>query len=257
MTTLQQHPLEHYLDLIRAAECWRFSRWGDGEWRAVFQNHPGKHNCDGHLYFPDMGRALYQVLQGYSPSDHYTMGLQPLAQRLYGPRIDRLVSQFGWPKGAWHNADVFHRASGNGRINDVIAACRTRPILMVGPAYLESWCRQVFPGSQFVTVPIKDCWLERSRVLEEITEALRGQIATGIVALSCSMMAEVLIDDLDLRFPKQHLFVDFGSVWDPYAGRQTRKYHKDLTDDSKRISPTPADEHRDGSQQDPDPDVAG
>jgi hypothetical protein len=101
--------LEFFLDKIRSREAFAFSRWGDGEWKSVLGQHkPGKHNCDGHRFFPPMGKELGQVLRS---KPEYLLGLQSLALKLLRPEINKFLQQHGLQELTWYDADVFHDAS--------------------------------------------------------------------------------------------------------------------------------------------------
>lgn len=228
---IRKPPLDYYLGLLEHSPVLRFSRWGDGEWTAVLDKRKNGANCDGHKYFDDLRQALSGVLRGRVPASGHIHGMQPLALRLFEQSILEFL------KGCdsttdWHDADVFHRASIEGRIQDVFRAVRTCRTILVGPGYLGNWASspETLGIADFIEVRSRDCWLDRRETLSRICGALERLAGVGrsLVALSCSMMAEVLIDDLSRVFPDRHLFVDFGSLWDPYAGHQTRKYHKEL-----------------------------
>ena len=47
-----------------------------------------------------------------------------------------------------------------------------------------------------------------------------------LISLSASMPAEILCDKLYDRIGKQHTIIDFGSLWDPLVGVNSRSYMK-------------------------------
>ena len=98
---------------LRQIKCWEdpftFSRWGDGEWRAVLrQNKKGGQNCDGHKFFPKMGVDLAAVLIG---RPQYMLGMQNFSMRIYGKSIQRFLERNNLTDLRWYTADVFHHGS--------------------------------------------------------------------------------------------------------------------------------------------------
>ncbi len=191
-----------------------FTRWGDGEWNAVLQRRPGKSNCDGHQFFPDMGRELGEIIR--RPPD-YMIGMQPLARRIMGKKIDHFLGR----ELPWVGADIFHKAA---QRNDwaFLKAFREQRHALVGPEHL----RRVFPGSRFFAIPDKDCWLATDDVLSWVRKKLTEKTCVGFCA---SMAANVWIDRLWQEQPGKHLLVDFGSVFDPLAGVRSRSYMQPVT----------------------------
>lgn len=224
LITVTSNPLSFYLEALEARRAWRFSRWGDGEWNAVLNRRPGSANCDKHQFFPDMGRRLCEVLQS---QPKYWMGLQPLAVRMFSEAIQDKLKELGWSRADWHDADVFHRASGKGKLLPLIQALQRRQMLFIAPSYMEEWARRTFSVVGFIAVPDRDCWTAYSEVLDSAVKQLSAY-SDLVVSISFSMPAEILVDDLDIRFPGQHTIIDFGSLWDPYAGKKTRKYHHQM-----------------------------
>jgi len=189
-----------------------FSRWGDGEWRAVCQQRPGKANCDGHQYFPDMGEALGDVLRSRPP---YILGFQKWPLKTRRPWCEWLERE-GLTDLTWVEANCLHTAA---QKNDW--RFRQWPHIMVGPRHLL----KVFPNTEFIVVPDKDCWLQTDAILSEVWSVLTDRRQHMVVGYCGSMAANVWVDRLYHEFP-QHSHIDFGSVFDPLAGVYSRRYMK-------------------------------
>ncbi len=83
-------------------ENFAFSRWGDGEWKALL--HPGAgHNCDGHDYFPSLGAALAEVLES---RPRYLLGMQSFAQKRMGGEISTWLAQRRLSDLVWCDSDI-------------------------------------------------------------------------------------------------------------------------------------------------------
>lgn len=212
--------LEWFAGRIAAKEPTTFSRWGDGEWNAVLGRRRHHQNCDGHPYYPKMGSELKQVLL---TRPEYTLGLQGLAQRSM-PDVGVWLGQNYLADLDWVDADVFHHASGAGGLAPLVAAMRTVPVVLVGPPHLHAPLKTVLGYAKHVIVPPKNCYLALKDLVTDTLGALDGLPAGSVAAVSASMPAKLLIAALHRKVGRRHSLIDFGSVWDFYAGVTSRGY---------------------------------
>jgi hypothetical protein len=221
------------LQYMRDGTPFTWSRWGDGEWSCLLQNRPGSANCDGHHYFPDLGKALKDILESQPP---YFLGLQRLAteQLMGNDEFQRLRGM-----NQWCNNELLHHASIKGRLGEFFEALKERQvsqeIILVANAHTV---KKLLPlgeiGFKSVVIPEKDCWNKWLDIQYEIDEAIKSATHINVmpVILYCaSMMSNVLIDKtytyckaVDIGITQ----IDCGSVFDPYCGRNTRSYHHKL-----------------------------
>lgn len=195
-----------------------FSRWGDGEWNAIF-GMQGK-NCDGQPY-ASVADDLKRVLRS---KPGYLLGLQPLAARLYPDHITRWLKQNVLLGLHWRNADVLHKASLKGKFDPFLAALRSRQIVLVGPAHLDRLA--LFPVTRRIVVPDRGhAHGARDKILMHTLSAIR-KIKYAVILISAGMTAKGLVHDLHAEAGARSTIIDCGSVWDPYAGVASRKYHK-------------------------------
>ncbi|MEX2235346.1 MAG: hypothetical protein WD824_24495 [Cyclobacteriaceae bacterium] len=201
-------------------ETFAFSRWGDGEWESVFAlRNENEANCDGHLYFSSMRESLHKILVSNPP---YLMGMQKLAyHKLLGREIDSYLKNNGIFR-EWLNADAFHDASGNGQIKSFFTILAEKNVLLAGPAHLKKLTLFHF---EFCEVPGKNCWLERDRILRDIKEIIRMK-QPEVILFCAGMTSNWFIDELHGSF--RGFILDVGSLLDPYAGVNSRNYHKKL-----------------------------
>ena len=229
-------PTQSYSLLLKRFEDdqpFSFSRWGDGEWEAVLDlKNEHETNCDGHQYFASLKEALHKILVS-NPS--YLVGMQKLAyHKVLGREIDAYLKT-NRIKREWLNADAFHSASSKGEIKSFFDILAKKNVLLIGPAYLKKLNTFTF---DFCEVPVKNCWLERDRILQEINEITRTK--TYDVILFCAgMTSNWFVDQLHNNFPG--FILDIGSVLDPYAGVNTRNYHRKLSDTLRASLKTPFD----------------
>lgn len=191
---------------IKDGTPFKFARYGDGELNAM--NGKIGQNCDGHEYFPEMGVRLIESL---NPENDIMVGIQPLSVNHYPDMVKYYFKHFT----KLYNADVLHSASIDGRIQPFFDALSGRYVILVGPAHLAP----VF-NSVHIVIPSKNCWLQYEKVKENMKYHL--DVDDAVVVLCASMMSEVLISDFSYS---KHTFIDCGSLFDPYAGVNSRKYH--------------------------------
>jgi hypothetical protein len=218
---IEQRSLDAFISLIRSRQPFALSRWGNGEWDSVFGRTEGT-NRSGHHYFPKMGSDLKDLLLS-RPS--YMLGMQNLALRLYEGQIESWLEEHGLDELDWINADVFHKASAKGRLLPLVEALREAPgLAIVGPAHLRKL--ENFLGFQeFVEVPLPDCYLSKDRTLKQVKSIAKSLPDGSVISVSAAMPANLMIDSI-VKSPtgSRLLLIDFGSLWDPYAGVKSRSY---------------------------------
>ena len=121
------------------------------------------------------------------------------------------------------NADCLHKASIKGKLQPFIDILKKKNVILVAPKYLG----KLKIHNTHIEVPELNCWLNRKRIMERcIYNATANEKAVFIFC--CGMPANIFIHRLYENFGKKHTFIDAGSVFDPYVGKKTRKYHYDL-----------------------------
>lgn len=199
------------VDDLKNSRAFKFARYGDGEIYCM-KGRQGA-NCDSHTYFPDLGSALRKAV---SAQRSYMVGIQPLSVSHLPQDV---TTYFGHFK-ELYNADVLHNASIQGIFDQFMHSLSSRYIVLVGPAHLSN----LFAECVHVVIPDQNCWWVYDQVREQIAFHIEG-INNAVVLLSASMMSEVIIDWFE---DFHHTFIDTGSVFDPYCGVMSRKYHYKL-----------------------------
>lgn len=212
---------EELLNKLRNDEPFSFSRWGDGEWACML----GKHgeNCDGHKYFNTLGFRLTSVLQ---ERPQYTLGLQEKAmQSTLAPKIHEYMDFWQIAKLNWVEADVLHKASMHNKLDDFIEQMERGGTVLIAPAHVAVWFSKLNNKGHIVVIPEHNCWC----AYESIKHALLKTYAEGNKYYYCaSMMSNVLIDDMYNMMGDTITQIDCGSVFDPYAGKCSRRYHSEI-----------------------------
>lgn len=206
-----------FLKDIKSGKPFAFSRFGDGEFNAIM-NKRGN-NCDGHNYYHDMGVELRAVLmRNRKAVPNYHIGIQDMAkrQRAGEPDFDNLVMPH------YTNSNCFHKANiREGNLNRFFDALKGKDVVIVGPEHLSQLDQFQF---RMILIPLKNCWEFKPNALSQCFKNLRP----GRVFLFCaSMMSNVLIDYL-WSIDNKCTYIDIGSALDPYVGKNSRSYHKNL-----------------------------
>jgi hypothetical protein len=198
---------------LNAGKNFKFSRFGDGEWNCIFSK--SGQNCDGHKYFKDLGESLAKVILS---EPQYTVGLQPLSMSY--DRTDMIKNFCRGLKINWVNADLLHSASIDNELDKFITAIQSRYVIVVGPPHLAAF----FNYGVHIVIPTVDCWLSYQEIKKQISFHIE-ESQNAVVLFAASMMSEVLIHDFK---DHDHTFIDVGSVFDPFCGVKSRRYHHKL-----------------------------
>lgn len=233
--------LDFYVKPILEGKPYSFARYGDGEWSSILEKRKyPQSNCDGHFYYQDMRDDFYRVfrcLRDEARKYDYLLGMQNMAMRMWGSRIRRFLREYAIQDREWHNADVFHHASREGQLKPLIEALKPANVIVVGPGHLRG-LQRVFGYNEFVRVPQQNCYLQLTWLLRKIRKAIDRASKPVVVAISASMPAEILIHRLYEDHGSHAFLIDFGSVFDPYVGVASRKYHQGMCLDAiQTISP--------------------
>jgi len=219
------------LNFIETDEPFTFVRFGDGEINAMLGSRTSQ-NCDGHIYYTDMGEALRNVWLTNNPNnDNYHFGLQNLAMNSQGDKIQQFIDENNITID-FVNADILHHASGRGNLPKMFDVLKKKgQIIMLAPSYMIGMAK--YYNSQYhVVVPDKNCWLGYKGWNYELSKAIARVKIKGvpIVLYMASMPAKVAINDMYNQYGQDIIQIDIGSAFDPYVGRLIRGYHKKVYD---------------------------
>lgn len=202
---------------LQTGRAFTYSRFGDGEFNAILGKTGA--NCDGHTYFPDMGRELADILRSRPP---YMVGLhhgakEPLATETLNWLNDNdSILRFVW-------SGIFHDALKHGWMPDFFQALEGRKVCIVGPPHLRSIENRI-KYNEFIEVPPKDCWTSTDIIMGDVDEWIEPD-ANQVILFCASMAANVWIHRLWKMYGDSVTLIDLGSGIDPYCGVKQRSYH--------------------------------
>ena len=200
--------LNEIIKKINKNEPFAFTRWGDGEWYNV--NKVKGKNCDGNTYYEDLGDELLKIV---SEEQDYFLGVQTLIN--YSVQESKKYPQ------KWVDADVFHKSSIEGNLHSFITELEKKHIVYVGNKSLGN----LTFIDEFIEIPLNDCWKSKEEILERVKNTFSDKLK---VYLFSSGMASNYFIHVLWKENKNNILIDVGSVFDPYVGRKTRSYHRNL-----------------------------
>ena len=214
--------LKFYVDKINAGERFSFVRYGNGEWDCILGLYH-KTRSGSQKFTPDLRKALAASLTQHRTGEYY----RALQSASFLKRIGILPKAEAWLaenklRIPWHDGEVFTKASMKGQFHPLITALKKQRVVVVGPKWLSS-----LPfASVFVPVASHNCWSQ----IEGIKAQLRN-VQNAVVSFSAGPATKVLIHYLQPIIGNSCWLIDFGSIWDPYCGVKSRRYHQRMTAD--------------------------
>jgi hypothetical protein len=194
---------------------------------------------------PKLGAQLRETLLNPLPKPAIYQLPSPKTSRQEG--FTRYVEREGL-KIQWYQVDGLSDAGRLGKLGLFIKALRSRRLILVGPEKLKPLEGDLFHFDRFVEVPDRspkppkdhpsrkgsdlpawlsvpiamrnNAWKYKDEVCSELRPILEKDPST-VVMFCAGMLSETAIYDL---FEPDRTLLDIGSVFDPFAGKLSRKY---------------------------------
>lgn len=211
-----------------------FLRYGNGEWGCILRTAVRTGSGSHTLKPPALRDGLVRGIRRHQGvSNSYYLGMQSLS---YLTRVSLLSRIEDWlskraPKSVWYGADVLHKASMKTKLNPMIQQLRKMRVVVVGPKWLRKLNEGVFGYVGFVEVPSRDCFYQYKRLKTELISKLDKQT---VVVFCAGPPAKMMISEIYEQLGNKHFLIDYGSMWDPYCGKHSRRYHKRITQAVRR-----------------------
>lgn len=222
--SLAHRGIGHFESLIEKKIPFAFPRYGDGEFSSIL-GYSGQ-NCDGVQYTEKLRVALTETLMYPHLQDNYFYGMLAIAFRFYRPYIEKFITTHNLDI-TWTEATFLVAANRHGRFSNFLSILQSRPILYVGPTYLQGLAEVL--GLQipyFISIPDKTAFEHREEIRNKV---LVYSDAADFVGFSAGPATKWLIWALYPDLGDTHTLIDFGSIFDGYVGRPSRKYQRRKT----------------------------
>lgn len=215
-TMIKPLSLTDFVAMIETVPGFSFARFSDGGFFCM-QGRKGQ-NCDGVVYTQEQASALLGAIR----DPNITHGLTSIAVHAANAKEWLAAMQLHVE---WYDADVMLKASDSGELLPFIECLRRRKSLVVGPSHLARLGG--FPIVERVECHPTQAFEEVDQLELEIAYRIkRSKIDT--VLFSCGQGASpTLVSRMHSLYP-EIVFLDVGSLWDPYVGVLSRSGHKRL-----------------------------
>ena len=172
--------LDEYLRLLRSSEAFGQATYGDGEWACILGHQGG--NANGEPYHPTIRDALRASL--LQPTGHWC-AMQPGPYRAEAEAwiADHAVTA------PMVCQQTLPDASYRGEFAPVLAALRTRHLVVVGPSHLAALPVEHFGPIQHIPVPLGCAWTVAADTLERV----KATAAPSALVLFASGMASNMV----------------------------------------------------------------
>lgn len=217
---------DNYDDMIAmltTKEPFSFVRYGDGEFGLILKderiwNHLSSKWGQTLL---DQAGPLRAIIES---GPKYILGVQEMAYRLWPEQLDALVPESVYTV----QADCLHRRSEVGTIDSFFDALSDRNVILVGPSYLSGYCKHM--GWQLITSIQDGSWRVWEDIYYKVVIAINKMDVEQnkkdpVVLYSASIASKLCIDRVYNEFGNVFTQIDTGSLFDPYVGVISRKYH--------------------------------
>jgi len=217
---LIKHEVDFYLNKLKEGEFFSFSRWGDGEWLCATGS--SGMNCDRHIYFDELKRGLNNALindKGYYKAIwDFEHGQIKRVLNIILTHVNQLDVKTDWvDAGIWENLVLV------GGIEKLKEQLENMNFIMISN---NDKRRINLKYVDFIEIPKINCFLEKERIKNDILEMV-NKYDKPVFGLSASMATNVIIDELYDEIGNKCWMIDFGSIWDPFVGINSRSYHSE------------------------------
>lgn len=217
--TILPLPLSVFVSNLERGRNFSVSRYGDGEWFAL-TGAEGQ-NCDGVRYTPDLAAALSRSLTEHADYIH-CMGPKASSNPDLAPRVETWLTAHA-PHVVWHNSESLLDASLKGHLFPFVHALTQRKVMLVGGAHLRKL--PVLKPVVHIQVPARDAFSHLERMEGEV---LKRAARADVILLAAGPAAKVMLHTLHKTLGKTHTLLDVGSLFDLYAGVDSRRYARKM-----------------------------
>lgn len=228
-----------YAQRIKENKPFTFIRYGDGEISAIIND--GRRITGSHshrLDVPKMKQQLRQsIIRRPNASNYFTAVRETALNRRFETWLIRNNRHT-----KWHDCTVFYKASRKGQLFPLIDAIRQSDLklVMIGPPHLAKMQKHL-PVAKFIPVPIRNCY---KTIGQKIKLVIAESDEPLIVSISAGPPAKIMAWRLYKHVGEKSFIIDFGSLWDVYVGRPSRRYQRSMSGATIRKNLGDRDERR-------------
>lgn len=208
-------PIDEFVRRLRSEKGFCFARYGDGTFFGI-TGIEGI-NCDGSPIRNDQKDLLLKSIKDKT----ITHGIGDLA--ISEAKAGEWLEAQGI-EAEWYDCNVMHTASLKGELKPLIQLLRQRRTALIGANHLRHF--SMIPIQSYIQAHSTKAFYEVDYLQAAARKAItRNRLDT--VLISAGTAAPVLVSRLHKDFPDINV-IDTGSVWDPYAGKLSRKVFRKI-----------------------------
>ena len=223
MIQVRNLPLSYYVNMLKEHQPFAFARYGNGEWGCLLGTAKVTGSGSQRLDIEKLRKGIQSSIKSSVGDKYFFLGLQSrgyLANISLLPKIEAAVAKH-FPEVKWVEGEVFAKASWKVQLNPMVRELRKQRMVVVGPKWLKALKHRAFQYEQFIEVAPRDCFKTYRQTRNAILRVKTG----SVVSFSAGPTSKALIGAVRRARGDELTLIDFGSVWDPYAGKNTRRYH--------------------------------
>lgn len=214
-----------YAAMVEGRIHWAQAGYRDGEFGAILGRCSG-HNINGEDYTPELGAALRETLMRPVGQwcclwwPHQTIGAKVYRDALVWIGANK-------PPVQWLPERPIFRAVIEGAAAPFFAACRTRRVIVVGPAHMVRL--DLLDVAVHIPVPKGTAWKLADDLTDEVCSAVGDRGDDPLVLIAAGMGANLIIHRAWPRLRGRATLLDIGSTLDPFCGVYSRGPFRDET----------------------------
>lgn len=214
--------LNWHLKRLQNEEYYSFVRYGDGEWEALFRDSGDSRGHGKYKLTPWSKKAMNDALAKYYTEKDLFFGCQASRAKLMNQQSRDFLQRHKLLKINWIYSDAFHTPSKQGKLFPLIREMRKHKIIFIGPKFLRRSPEKLFKYIDFIEIPEGVGWFSKTTPKEILLR--KKKFGNGILySFSAGIGTNILIPNLH-RQMQGNFLIDFGSLWDPFCGRNSRNY---------------------------------
>lgn len=207
-----------YVEQLKNNHPFSFVRYGNGEWDCILKKYH-KTRSGSQTFTPNLQAALIRSLT-HPVSINYYRAMQSVSFLQRVGLWSEITQFLQYNKNKWYDAEILHKASRKGKLFPFIDEIQKKKLVIVGP----QWLKKLPFDFKFIPVVSKNCWSTYNCLFDSLKHEIES-----VILFSAGPTTKVLISTLFPIVGKTSYLIDCGSMWDPFCGVKSRRYHKNMT----------------------------
>lgn len=224
--TIHPLPLSLFVNNLERARAFSVVRFGDGEWLCLTR--AAGQNCDGVIYTDELADALARTLTTPALGLLYCMGPKASSNQTLAPLVETWLATHA-PRIVWQTSETLLDASLRGELYPFVRELARRKVMLVGGEHLRNL--PVIKPVVHIQTPPRDAFAQLDRLKADV---LKRAERADVILFAAGPTAKILIHALHPQLGETHSLIDIGSLFDLYAGLNSRRYARAMNESRKQ-----------------------